>query len=66
MYMEGQTIGHLDKIFSVQGGGKDLENRVNWAELWSVCSSEKVGDVVMWMIEDVSRICLQLRVPNSR
>ncbi len=22
-------------------------------ELWSVCSSEKFGDVVIWMVEDV-------------
>ncbi len=34
-------------------GGKDLKNRVNWVELWSVCSSEKVGDVVLWMVEDI-------------
>ncbi len=38
-------------LFGVQGGGKDLENRVKWVELWSVCSSEKVGDIVIWMIE---------------
>ncbi len=34
-----------------KGGGKDLVNRVNRVELWSVCDSEKVGDV-MWMVED--------------
>ncbi len=22
-------------------------------ELWRVCSSEKVGDVVIWMVEDI-------------
>ncbi len=42
----------LDLIV-VQGGGEDLKNRVNWVELWCVCSSEKVGDVVIWMAEDI-------------
>ncbi len=49
-------FSQLDKIrldlFGVQGG-KDLENRVNWVELLSVCNSEKIGDVVMWMVEDI-------------
>ncbi len=40
-------------LFGVQGSGKDLENRVNWVELWSFCSLEKVGDVVTWMVENI-------------
>ncbi len=36
-------------LFSVQV----LQNHVNWVELWNVSSSEKVGDVVMWMVEDI-------------
>ncbi len=52
-------------LFGVQGG-KDLENRVNWVDLCSVCSSEKVGDVVLRMVADILPDLLQLRVPNSR
>ncbi len=40
-------------LFGLQGGGNYLENRVNWVELWCVGSSEKVGDVVMWMVGDI-------------
>ncbi len=28
-------------------------NRVNCLELWRFCSSEKVGDAVTWMVEDI-------------
>ncbi len=34
-------------------GSKDRKNRVNWVELCSVCSSEKDGDVVTWLVEDI-------------
>ncbi len=52
LWSDRQNVDWYD-LFGVQGGGKDLEKRVNWVELWIVCSSEKVGDVIVWMFEDI-------------
>ncbi len=39
--------------FGVQECGNDLKNRVDLVGLWRFFSWKNVGDVVIWMVEDI-------------